>query len=923
MKIMTRLLFLCLALGFIANTANAQQPFGVPIENGDFNGLNYTEGPVNNGPIGAEWQSATWPGIVWGSVTGANQGLGYEDTYFSVGAKTHLYEDCFNGRWNLEGRLHLDVDDGRFFTNLGLERGFTIEPAHTDVYLSVWYDSDNDYLQEGQRHFHQVGLSGKLKNPWFDIYANGYIPVADREFLVGSSPDEIFFENQLLIRPGFEIALEGFDVTARVPLPDFAMFGASLDLGGYYYSNSTQFVDGFGGFRGQLNLKTMNGLGLEGGITQDGVYDTTWVLRVVWEYGGGAAYDPRGRDLERTQRNDHIVRAAQQAIIATNVKSGAEQRVLHVDNTADPGGNGTFEAPFNNLVSAENASRDNDLIYVRNRNGTVYQDGIQLRQGQLLLGAGIDNIVPFVEDANFRIAARDAASPQIDTTGIGIGLASDVRVGGFNITGATAGIFANNVGAGDPNCDVIIDQVALVNDGAGNPLLNGVQITQTGAGVADETIRFVDTDGGNNSPTIIQNATQAGFLVSGNVTGDITFNGNIIQNNAGQLVAIDGLGNGGTVRFLNGQLIANGTSPGISVVNAQTGANVLFDTVQLGNITPLTSTGITLNDNNNATIQFNSLNMATNGGTGILSSAGGNILILGPTNNITTTNQVAIDISNNSSPNTNINFAAITVNNAGTNNGISLQNNTAGIYNLGELNLNTATGTALLAQNNTGTSRITTAGNSTITTTAGPAVNIGNSSGSFNFANITASAGSGHIAVANLGNNGGQISVFQAGAINLNLTGGGPAVSFALGGTASQYIINGGTIDYAAGSNGGIGVDVTGNAVTTDLVTLQGIAVDFNGKTSDVAGLAAGAGVAGFPVAFNFNDLGGTLVNSVGNSVANTSTTNIVVGGNVVGVQIDQRAFADEGTTFIGAGGDADFNGTITIGGATGGTFTP
>jgi len=244
----------------------------------------------------------TWMGNLWGGVTLANHGLGYKSSFASIGGKTRTGEDSFGGRWLLEGRLHTNIDTFGFFTNVGIERVFTIKSAHSDVSLGVWYDGDADELERFGHTYDQVGPTFKIKNRLFQLFVNGYIPVGDTSFISGTD---------------FDIAYKGFDATLRVPLPDLAMYNVTLDLGGYYYATDSAAVGiagprspmaGFGGFRARVNSVLMHGIGVSGELTQDAEFGTTFMVTFSGQLGVNDNYDPLGLDLDMTPRQAHIVR---------------------------------------------------------------------------------------------------------------------------------------------------------------------------------------------------------------------------------------------------------------------------------------------------------------------------------------------------------------------------------------------------------------------------------------------------------------------------------------------------------------------------------------------------------------------------------------------------------------------------------------
>jgi len=582
MKALIRLLLFgaaCFAMPHITAQAQYTGSFNDPGQAGGF-GIpgGAVAGPVNSGPVVSEWTAPTWPGITWFSINGAKHGLGFEDSYVTGGVKTRLGEDAFRGRWMFEGRAHLDLDDGAAFANIGFERGFTIEPAKSDVYIGFWYDYDGDEARNFGHTFHQVGLSAKVKNRAFEFRTNGYIPVATTSYELGTVGQQ-FFGNNLLLQPGLDVALRGFDMELGIPLPNLAMFGASLDLGGYYYNSSSDFVDPTGGFRARLNLKSLNGVGLQTELNHDDVFKTTWVARVVYQFGGAAAYDRNGRDLERTVRNDHIVRVHQDPIFLINAANGDPFRFIFVDNTLGNGGNGTFEDPFNELVDAENASRDFDVIFVRNNNpiigDTTGQDiGIDLRFGQQLLAGGVNHPLISANAGVFDLLIDDGGEiPTIDNVngGPAVGLAGANTVRGFNfeLTNATSAFFADGAG--------------------GLTLIDQNMVTGTDGGIRNNGIIFNNAPVGSEqivTNTDLLNLDGRGIDIFGG-TPDFLFDGGDIDQTG---LAQDPLNpirirntTGGEVTVQGGLVMADNSS-GILIANSTSDIN-LFSSITLG--TPL------------------------------------------------------------------------------------------------------------------------------------------------------------------------------------------------------------------------------------------------------------------------------------------------------------------------------------------------
>ncbi len=84
---------------------------------------------------------------------------------------------------------------------------------------------------------------------------------------------------------------------------------------------------------------------------------------------------------------------------SSNVGASLSSSFLFVDNTALPGGNGSFESPFYSLKSAQHASRPGDVIYVFPGDLTSknMDEGIVLKEKQTLVSSGHSFSVDGVE----------------------------------------------------------------------------------------------------------------------------------------------------------------------------------------------------------------------------------------------------------------------------------------------------------------------------------------------------------------------------------------------------------------------------------------------------------------------------------------------------------------------------------------------
>ena len=589
---------LALALVYFANTSTAQVmgPYGAsPYDSGGFQPM------VGDVQIGM-------PGRVWIGSSIADRGLGYRGTYLTLGAKTPIGEDFFDGRWLVEGRGHFSTESQKFFGNFGLERVISIHAAGADVSMAVWGDYDDDRQGDFAHTFSQVGVTGQIKTKHWDLIGNGYFPIGTTDYALGDPTGaNVFFENSIVVRPGIDSALKGFDATLRVRPTALARVNGRIDIGGYGYQS--ELVDFFGGGRVRLGMQVLRGMVVSAEVNHDDRFDTTGVLQVGWIFGANARgneYSGLGRDLEPTVRNDHIVRFQQDVIWAIDPDTGLPYTVWHVDNSADAGvADGTFERRFVSLADAEAASGPEDIIFVHPGFGNTLgmSDGIVLKDGQLFLGSGVEHLIP-IPGRLFRLSNPvDGNRPVITNTGFGaaVTLANRNTVRGFEIDGTAGGmvhgIFGDGFAAGSPiNHGIIEDNFihdailhgVFVTTLSGDWSINRNSIFNNGfdgillSGAVDSTSTF--TFEGND----VSFNGRHGIHLSSYDASRITFRDNLTEGNLGDGVRLESFTNGagtgvfldffdhvslgnvgsgvnvidgdGNLRFVNGSIIGNGAA---------------------------------------------------------------------------------------------------------------------------------------------------------------------------------------------------------------------------------------------------------------------------------------------------------------------------------------------------------------------------
>ena len=562
----TSLRLVCLMIAFFACTqaANSQQ-FAIPGGGAPgFGGDGVFEPAAfqaTGGDIGVGF-----PGRLWFKSSFADRALGFEGSYFTLGGKTRLFNDFLDGRWLGETRLHYSYDNGRFFGNFGLERVISIDRAGADVSISGWIDYDDD-AEDGFGHtFTQASINGTIRTRNWDFVANGYFPFETQDFVEVGTIDEFFFQNSILLSPGTDSALGGFDTLLNFRPQSLARVNGTVGIGAYGYGGDLNpFV---GGGRVRVGMQLFNNLTVNAEINQDDRFDTTGLVSLGWAWGTNARsteYSNLGRDLEATVRNDHIVRFTQQTVFAINPKTGDPFNVIHVENTAnDATEDGTRENPFNALADAQLASSVNDIIFVHTGDGTtnLLDTGIVLQDEQLLLGDGAVHNLAIQNGLNFQFGEDNPAlRPILSNVNGGdvVTLANWNTVRGIDIdaSGANNGIFGEGVESGT------IEEVTVTG-----ALGNGISLDQI---AGDWRIADTDVNSSELNGLLVQNAANGTNFEIDNTNFDNNLNGIQFIDSSGESIAISNTTT--TNSTVDGIGFDNVVAESVSISNATSTAN--------------------------------------------------------------------------------------------------------------------------------------------------------------------------------------------------------------------------------------------------------------------------------------------------------------------------------------------------------------
>jgi hypothetical protein len=649
-------------------------------------------GVVNRGLGALGSLNDTGPGFFYYGVNGAGRGLGYFGSYMTLGGFIPYAQDDLGGFWSADLRTHLSTNGG-FFSNVGVVRKQLTDNGSLLGFGLYWdYDGDmNQYSNTGDapygqfgHMYQQVGFSGEILTDRGAIRSNGYMPVGTTAYNVGA-PGAPFTQHYILCAYGLDAALGGADLEVGAWIPKLEAFGGMISVGGYTFGNANEWSQGtesgermvpfFGGVYTRFDITVANNWDINLQYNNDPFFDSTGFARLTYRMGGSRRRNVPDQLEQPMMRNEHIVRGHQTPLVCGNRVTGQPWKVIHVDNTASAGGNGTAQAPFTNLADAETAAQQEwDIVYVHEGSSRTvpnsYSDSFAFQaDNQFLVGSGGPLTIEVGPDCGtfsgksspfngrsvylFTVPKQSTQNPLLSNPGgtsINTSAQGGVTIANIDVTGSADALLVNGNLQGTPQpwgttanlYNTAISQAGgssvrnskFLGDGTA-ALQRGVTIRGTSVSTATSGIEFTDTQ--------IANMTRAGMLIEdNNAISNVTYDGVIFSDVANKGFVVSPLltirNNTGTNTFD----IATGNPPAGSVITANslsdTGgegiiiqANSNTNTIDLGNIS-LTNTvdqGIYVFDDSS------DLNIRSDGGSGIVrNTSGAGILVANPTTGI-------------------------------------------------------------------------------------------------------------------------------------------------------------------------------------------------------------------------------------------------------------------------------------------------
>ena len=432
------------------------------------------------------------------------------------------------------------------------------------------------------------------------------MPVGTTAYNVGS-PGNPFTKHYILCAYGLDAALGGADLEVGAWIPRLEAFGGMISVGGYTFGNANEWSQGpetgdrmvpfFGGVYTRFDITVANNWDINLQYNNDPFFDSTGFARLTYRMGGSRRRNVPDQLEQPLMRNEHIVRGHQTPLIASNTNTGQAWNVIHVDNTAAAGGNGTAEAPFTNLADAQTAAQQAwDIVYVHEGNSRVapnfYSDPFAFQaDNQFLVGSGGPLTIEVGSQCGtfnpasgaflYTIPAQSTNNPllsnpgatSIDTNGQG-----GLTIANLDIVGSNEALL---VQGGDLNgtaqpfgttANPYNSAISL----AGGTSVRNVNIGGDGTAAIQRGVRITNSTGGIEfTDTTIANMTRSGLLIDNNTGAlNVSYDGRIVSDTvntggiASPLVVIDSNTGAGTFD------IAVGSPPAGSLITT----NELSDT---------------------------------------------------------------------------------------------------------------------------------------------------------------------------------------------------------------------------------------------------------------------------------------------------------------------------------------------------------
>lgn len=497
-----------------------------------------------------------------------------------------------DNRGNREGNVGLGV---RALKENGVAGGY--------VYL------DRRRSGATKKLFTQTTLGAEWLAEDWEVRGNAYVPLSGKKQM-GTSGGEAL-SDPYLAGSGIYVDVAGQNAVVEKPL-----WGGDAEVGlklpgkdfwmhaGVFAFDASE-AEGLAGGRLRATYKVTENIAL----TAEGQYDNVrgrqgWLgVRYTVPFGGPKTKHTglKSRMTADPVRDVDIVTAAVEEEVAPaqtaaveNTGSGVAQRVLHVDNSAGGGGDGTLENPFNTLAAAQAVLQDFDILYINRGTGTTagMNAGLTVAQDNVwVIGSGTDFVydagrfyAPVEENLSGTVLVAGGAAPVITNAGVngdGINVTgANTYIGGVTVNGAARhGIYA--LAAAGVNLEnVTVQDVTVSNNGQ-----YGIWFSTAGAGalIGEATIRDVTASNNGDRGAYVTAATTStiGTVIVDNLESHDS------GGDHGMEISADGAGTSITdIQISDSEFYNNSTGTYIRLTN-----NALLDSLNLADVISRNNTG--------------------------------------------------------------------------------------------------------------------------------------------------------------------------------------------------------------------------------------------------------------------------------------------------------------------------------------------
>jgi len=405
--------------------------------------------------------------------------------------------------------LDRDYEDGMVFLDLAGHYSFEGDPAFNAA-LGYRYADWDDGVVWGIN----AGLSGRSYDdnwylwcnvglerlsPDFDLRANGYLRCGDG--IKDERCETVGFEgNSLLVATRADLGMQGFDLS--IGSDAGALLSEDLYGKAEFYAFFDPSDDSAIGGRASLDWRLMENVAVNGWVSYDTLFGVSGLAGITLSFGGPAERSSGGDGLGTGERLISFIERREILPVHENARLSGSTRAVtdengdplpfwHVDNAAAPGGDGTYERPWNVLADAGAEAGNTgpgDVIIFHEGDGTTTNqtDGITLQDGQYFLAASFNRPIAF--DGCFCTLSEltDEGRPVMtDDDGDALRLADDNTTAGFDIEGA-----AQQGVSGDG-----IDSLTMIDVGVFNSGGSGIEIVNGTGSFLFSGLRVIGNDG--------------------------------------------------------------------------------------------------------------------------------------------------------------------------------------------------------------------------------------------------------------------------------------------------------------------------------------------------------------------------------------------------------------------------------------------